>query len=82
MNINDANLILDRHKEGTHVYSMLTITRALYITGDIQQEPESFGSDGKKPGWKEHAWMRAKQLDADTSGLFKGIKDDLVKEMK
>ena len=47
MNINDANLILDRHKEGTHVYSMLTITRALYITGDIQQEPESFGSDGK-----------------------------------
>ena len=36
----------------------------------------------KTPGWKEHAWMRAKQLDADTSGLFKGIKEDLVKEMK
>ena len=56
MNINDANLILDRHKEGTHVYSMLTITRALYITGDIQQEPESLGSDGKNT-WVEGARM-------------------------
>ena len=46
MNINDANLILDRLKEGD-VYSIFTINKALFITGDIQQEPESFGSDGK-----------------------------------
>ena len=46
MNINDANLILDRLKEGD-VYSIFTINKALFITGDIQQEPESFGSNGK-----------------------------------
>lgn len=36
----------------------------------------------KKKGWKEFAWDDAKKLDADPSGLWKGIKDDLVKEMK
>ena len=36
----------------------------------------------KTPGWKEHSWLRAKQLDADPSGLFQGIAKDLVKEMK
>jgi hypothetical protein len=36
----------------------------------------------KLKGWKEYAWGDAKKLDADPSGLWKGIKDDLVKEMK
>ena len=36
----------------------------------------------KQKGWKEFAWNDAKKLDADPSGLWKGIKDDLVKEMK
>lgn len=36
----------------------------------------------KQKGWKEFAWDDAKKLDADPSGLWKGIKDDLVKEMK
>ena len=34
----DAKRILDRHKEGIHDYSMLTINRALCITGDIVSE--------------------------------------------
>ncbi len=35
----------------------------------------------KQKGWKEFAWDDAKKLDAHPSGLWKGIKDDLVKEM-
>ena len=33
-------------------------------------------------GWKEYAWHRAKELDAHASGLWCGIADDLVKQMK
>jgi hypothetical protein len=36
----------------------------------------------KQKGWKDYVWHEAKKMDADPSGLFKGIKDDLVKEMK
>jgi hypothetical protein len=36
----------------------------------------------KQKGWKEYAWADAKKLDADPSGLWRGIADDLVKEMK
>lgn len=35
-----------------------------------------------QPAAKAHAWHRAKELDADISGLWVGIKDDLVKNMK
>ena len=36
----------------------------------------------KTPGWKEHAWHRAKELDADPTGIWNGIAQDLVKRMK
>jgi hypothetical protein len=36
----------------------------------------------KQPAAKSHAWHRAKELDADISGLWVGIKDDLIKQMK
>ena len=36
----------------------------------------------KTPGWKEYAWHRAKELDADDSGLWRGIAQALVDEMK
>ena len=35
----------------------------------------------KIPGAKAYAWTRAKQLDADPSGMFKGIADALINEM-
>jgi hypothetical protein len=38
MTYEDAKRILDKHKEGSHDYSMLTINRALYICGDIVSE--------------------------------------------
>ena len=36
----------------------------------------------KQPASKNHAWHRAKELDNDISGLWVGIKDDLVEHMK
>ena len=38
MTYEDAKRILDRHKEGSHDYSMVTINRALYLCGDIVSE--------------------------------------------
>jgi len=35
----------------------------------------------RKPGFKAHAWSRAKELDADTSGLFAGMAAALEREM-
>lgn len=35
----------------------------------------------KNPGAKAHAWHRAKELDADRSGLFTGIANDLKAAM-
>ena len=36
MNIQQANRILDEHKE-RQCHSMLTVTRALWITGDLSE---------------------------------------------
>jgi hypothetical protein len=36
----------------------------------------------RMPASKDYAWHRAKELDSDISGLWVGIKDDLVKNMK
>lgn len=33
------------------------------------------------PVAKEHAWLRAKELDSEPYGFYKGIKDDLVNFM-
>ena len=35
----------------------------------------------RQPGWKAYAWHRAKVLDADDTGLFRGIADDLKAAM-
>jgi hypothetical protein len=33
-------------------------------------------------GWKAHAWHRAKEMDADPTGIWRGISQDLTKKMK
>ena len=35
----------------------------------------------RHPGWKAYAWHRAKVLDADDTGLWRGIADDLKAAM-
>jgi hypothetical protein len=33
-------------------------------------------------GWKAHAWHRAQEMDADPTGIWKGISQDLTDRMK
>jgi hypothetical protein len=33
-------------------------------------------------GWKAHAWHRAQEMDNDTTGIWRGISQDLTKKMK
>lgn len=33
------------------------------------------------PGWKDYAWGKAKDMDAHPTGIYRGIKDELVKIM-
>ena len=63
MNLFQANQILDRHKEGSHAYSLLTITKALYLTGDIgaHEELRSEGMVDPLPGEREESWTERSQ---------------------
>ena len=63
MNHEEANQILDRHKEGSHAYSLLTITKALYLTGDIgaHEELRSEGMVDSLPGEDEGSWAERSQ---------------------
>ena len=36
----------------------------------------------KDPAWREQIWWNVKQLDADTSGLFTGFKEDFLKRLE
>ena len=65
MNHKEANTILDRHKEGSHAYSLLTITKALYLTGDIgaHEELRSEGMVDSLSGEGEGSWTeRSKEM--------------------
>ena len=33
------------------------------------------------PGWKDYAWGKAKDLDSHPTGIYRGIKQELVKIM-
>jgi hypothetical protein len=33
-------------------------------------------------GWKAHAWHRAKELDNDPTGIWRGMSKDLINRMK
>ena len=59
------------------------------------QSPEPYGSQGiyqrwmehclrlaKDPAWKAQIWFNVKELDADTSGLFKGFKEEFLRRVK
>ena len=53
MNIQQANRILDEQKE-RHCHSMLTVTRALWITGDLSEMDAALFETGETP-WLERA---------------------------
>jgi hypothetical protein len=80
----EANMILDKHKEGSMDVPHGLIDQALGLTGDLQTYKKTLEHliwmAGMK-GAKQYAWDRAKKLDADPSGAWRGIADDLTKAM-
>lgn len=49
---------------------------------EYQATLEHLLSMARDQGWKIYAWGRAKELDADKSGLFRGIAADLQRAMQ
>jgi len=49
---------------------------------EYQATLEHLVSMARDQGWKIYAWGRAKELDADKSGLFRGIAADLQRVMQ
>lgn len=50
--------------------------------GEYHRQLEHLTRLAKQPGWKAYAWARAQELDANSSGLWSGIADDLIAAMK
>jgi hypothetical protein len=48
MNIQQANRILDEHKE-RQCHSLLTVTRALWLTGDLSEMDGALFEIGERP---------------------------------
>ena len=49
---------------------------------EYQEQLEHLIDMARDPAWKSYAWSRAKELDADKSGLFSGIAADLTAAIK
>ena len=66
--------------------TQLSKSQGRYGSRGISEEYENYLNHliqmASTRGWKDHAWHRAKELDAHPSGLWRGIANDLVKHMK
>ena len=66
--------------------TLLSKSQGRYGSRGISEEYENYLNHliqmASTRGWKDHAWHRAKALDADPSGIWRGIANDLVKHMK
>lgn len=49
---------------------------------EYQAQLEHLCKLARDPAWKSYAWSRAKELDADQSGLYCGIAADLTAAIK
>ena len=52
------------------------------LESEFQTALEHLVMLAKNDGFKAHAWHRAKELDKQEHGMFRGIKDALVERMK
>ena len=53
MNRQEANTLLDEHKNGIRIHPVVEVTKALWLTGDlkgIRKLPEPSNSDGLDKG--------------------------------
>jgi hypothetical protein len=55
---------------------------SLEISKEYQETLNHLVLMASTQGWKDHAWYRAKELDAHPTGIWRGIANDLVKTMK
>ena len=82
----EAHHILDTQKDGTVLHPAIKIRQALRTTGDISRALPTHTDHlilmASTNGWKAHAWHRAKEMDNDTTGIWKGISQDLTNRMK
>lgn len=51
------------------------------LSGVYDQQLQHLVRLAKQPGWKAYAWQRAKDLDREETGLFRGIAEDLKAAM-
>lgn len=49
------------------------MTWPTYLTNPYQQQLDWLVTMAQVPGFKAHAWRRAKELEADPTGLWPGI---------
>jgi hypothetical protein len=52
------------------------------LESEFQTALEHLVMLAKNDGFKAHAWHRAKELDKQEHGMFRGIKDALLERMK
>lgn len=52
------------------------------LESEFQTALEHLVMLAKNDGWKQHAWHRAKELEKQEHGMYRGIKDALVERMK
>lgn len=51
------------------------------LPGEYERQLEHLIQLAGRPGWKAYAWHRAKELDADPSGLWRGLSEALKAAM-
>jgi hypothetical protein len=68
--------------ESTPLLKSLKHFGSLEISKEYQDTLNHLVLMASTQGWKDHAWHRAKELDAHPTGIWRGIANDLVKQMK
>ncbi len=70
MTRHEANTILDQHKAGDVAHSLLKVTRALWVVGDLSRRMRSEGVAETVPTKSERTWPKPSNIvvETDNSG--------------
>ena len=73
---------INMESESTQLLKSPKLSGSQGISGEYENYLSHLIRMASTRGWKDHAWHRAKELDAHPSGQWRGIANDLVKHMK
>jgi len=73
---------INMESESTQLLKSPKLSGSQGISGEYENYLSHLIQMASTTGWKDHAWHRAKELDAHPSGMWRGIANDLVKHMK